>query len=492
MLEIRDVTHSYGDLRALESVSLQIESGEVVALAGENGSGKSTLSKIICGGLTPDTGELIVDSRPCHLGRPLAAKRQGIALVPQEPMLLTELTVAENLSMSRLIPGVSLVRRRKLVDEARRHLDRIGLDVDPRQKVSELEVERRAMLAVAYALATDPRYVIFDETTSRLNERDVEALFKVIRDECAAGVGVVLITHRLREVCELADRAVVLRDGRNVAELDRSELVEDRLATAMVGRELDTVFNRPPCGTQSNVLLTVDQLVVGGTEEPVSLGVRAGEVVGLGGLAGSGRTEILETIVGARKREGGTVSVGETVVSAGSPAAAVAAGISIVPEDRHSQGLHLEASIRENVAVGTWPVGRVRIRDERTLARGFVERLRIRTPSVDTIVSKLSGGNQQKVVFARCLVRSPRVLLLDEPTRGVDVGAKLELYKVIGQLAEEGAAVLLASSEMIELIGLCDRVLVLHEHRIVGELTGDEITEERIALLAGGELEAAA
>ena len=335
------------------------------------------------------------------------------------------------------------------------------------------------------ALATDPRFLILDESTSRLGEGDVERLFRLLRRLRDDGTSTILITHRLPEIIELADRAVVLRDGRNVGELPRDRLSEELLSSTMVGRELTDYYHKHEIAPGEPVL-EVESLVAPGTVEPVSFTVHAGEVVGLAGLVGAGRTELLETIFGVRRAHGGRVLVGGREVRAGSPRAALESGIALVPEDRHQQGLNLAGSVRENIAMGTWPLRSAEPRRERQISRQAIDRLQIRTAGIDASIRSLSGGNQQKVVIARCLTRNPRVLLLDEPTRGIDIGAKAEVFALMGELLERGMAIVMVSSEMLEILGLSDRILVVHERAIVGELTRAEATEDRIAYLSAG------
>ncbi len=484
-VQISGVSKAYGRVQALSEVSAELHPGEIVALAGENGSGKSTLSKVVAGLAAPDSGEVRVGDRALVPGHPADSRDAGIVLVPQEPSLAPHLSIAENVLLGELPRGLGFYRRSAYVDAARPFMERIALDLRPETLVEDLPPGDRAMVAVAAALAAEPRFLIFDETTSRLVERDVDRLFEVVRDLRAGGTGIVLITHRLREICMLADRAVVLRDGAKVAEMEREQLAEEKIAAAMVGRELSKMFpaRTPP---QRKVVLSVRDLVVEGGSEPVSFDVAAGEVLGLAGLVGSGRTRIAETISGAREPRAGTVAVDGKEVRLTSTGAALRAGITIVPQDRHGQGLNMIGTVRENINLGGWSAGFVRRSEERRVGLEAIARLGIRAPGVDAPVRNLSGGNQQKVVLGRCLARNPRVLVLDEPTRGVDVGAKEELFHVIGEMLDKGMAVVMVSSEMLEVLGMCDRILVLHERAVVGEMSHDEATEEKIALMSGG------
>lgn len=493
MLTARQITRRYGVVTALEDVDFDVSPGEIVALVGENGSGKSTLAKILAGAVAADSGEILFEGQACSFTRPRDALDRGIALVAQELTAVPELSVAENVLLTQLPGPFKRVSRRRLVEIARPILATVGIDCDPHAPFSSLKTGDRELVEVAKALAARPRCLILDEATGRLGEPDVERLFVLLRVLRQQGTSTILITHRLPEICELADRAVVLRDGRLIGELGRSELTEERLSSMMVGRELTGFFHKRAV-ERGAPLLKLDRVLADGGTSPVSLDVHAGEVVGLAGLVGSGRTELLETIAGARHPRGGRVLVSGAEVRSGSPRAALKAGIALVPEDRHRQGLVLGGTLRENVALGSWrPLARTRQRAERELGRSAIARLRIRAASADVLVRTLSGGNQQKVVLARCLTREPKVLLLDEPTRGIDVGAKEEVFQLIAQMLEEGLGILLVSSDMLEVLGLSDRIVVLHEGRVAGELQRADATEAKIALLsAGGRLESTA
>jgi rhamnose transport system ATP-binding protein len=485
LLDARSVSKAYGVVQALLEVDFDVRPGEIVALAGENGSGKSTLARIIAGALAPDRGEIVVGGEQRTFSRPCDALDLGIALVSQEPTAAPVLSIAENVMLARLPGPLAPFRMRTYAREARRLLDIVGVEADPRMPFSSLKAGDRELVEVAKALATSPRILILDEATSRFGEEGVDRLFVLLRRLREEGTSTVFITHRLSEICELADRAVVLRDGRRVGQLEQAELSEERIASMMVGRELTDFFHKRTVAIGEPVL-QVDGLVVEGTSEPVSLHVCAGEIVALAGLVGSGRTELVEAIYGARRARAGRVLVAGREVRRNSPRTAVAAGIAFVPEDRHRQGLNAEGSVRENIAMGSWRVLWAGPRTERRMSRESIERLNIRTSGIDASIRSLSGGNQQKVVVGRCLTREPRVLLLDEPTRGIDVGAKEEIFQLIGSMLEEGMAILLVSSEMLEVLGLADRVIVMHERRVGGELSRSEATEERIAFLSGG------
>ena len=472
-------------MQALLGVDFRIGKGEIVALAGENGSGKSTLAKILAGAIQPDGGEIVLDGKPHSFSTPREALDAGIALVTQEPTACASLSVAENLLLTRLPKALSPFRRRRYNDLARPILELIDVHVDPGARFDSLRAGDRELVEVGKALAADPRVLILDESTSRLGESDVSRLFGVLRGLRDRGASIVLITHRLPEVVELADRAVVLRDGRNVGGLTRTELTEEKLASMMVGRELESYYHKRDIELGAPAL-EVDELLVPGAPGPVSFEIRAGEVVGFAGLVGAGRTELLETIFGVRRSHGGRVLVAGREVRPGSPKDALERGLALVPEERHRQGLNMTGCVRENITMGTWSLYLARRRQERSSSQRLLERLRIRTAGIEAPIRSLSGGNQQKVVIARCLVHEPRVLLLDEPTRGIDVGAKAEVFALMAELLEHGMAIALISSEMLEILGVSDRIFVMHEQAIVGELRREEATEERIAFLSAG------
>jgi len=485
VLEVRRTSRSYGLVRALIDVDFAIGEGEIVALAGENGSGKSTLAKIVAGAIPADEGELLVDGEPRSFSRPRDALDAGIALVTQEPTACPAMSVAENLLLTQMPRAYSPFRRRRYNALARPLLETVDVHVDPAAPFASLKPGDRELVEVGKALAANPRVLILDESTSRLGEADVARLFGLLRRLRERGTSTILITHRLPEIVDLADRAIVLRDGRNVGALSREELSEDRLISMMVGRELTDYYHKrelPP----GEPVLRVEELVADGASAPVSFTVNAGEIVGLAGLVGAGRTELLETIFGVRRSHGGRVVVNGAPVRSGSPRVALEKGIALVPEDRHQQGLNLSGSVRENIAMGTWRVHSASRRRERLVSRRAAEQLRIRTAGVEASIRTLSGGNQQKVVIARCLTREPRVLLLDEPTRGIDVGAKAEVFALMADLLERGMAIVMVSSDMLEILGLSDRILVMHERSIVGELSRAEATEERIVYLSAG------
>lgn len=492
LLQIDAVSRRYPGVLALDQVSLRVSAGEVLAVIGENGAGKSTLMKIMAGVVQPSSGSLQMEGKPVEFLSPRQAMDAGVALIHQELNLADNLTIAENVYLGREPRSFGcLVSYRQMLQQSREYLNRVGLDVDPSQPLASLSLASQQLVEIAKALSAKARLVIMDEPTSSLSTREAEKLFEVVDALRRDGVAVVYISHRLGEVKRLADRVEILRDGKNAGSLAKDLINHDAMVTGMVGRQLDQLFAReshPP----GNVRLKVDSLVVDHPNKPpVSFQVCAGEVVGLAGLVGSGRSEVLESMFGVRPRFSGTLSVDGQVVPANDPADAISRGMALVPEDRKATGLIVEMTVRENLtlsALQTSPAAPlIQSSWEKGVSHQSIERLNIKTPSPNTPVVTLSGGNQQKVALGKWLLRNPGVLLLDEPTRGVDIGAKHEIYTIIGKLAAEGVAVLFVSSEMEEVLGLADRALVMHEGGIAGELSRENLTEESIMRLAVGE-----
>jgi len=485
ILETVAITKEFGVVRAVDAVSVRISPGEVVALAGENGSGKSTLARIMAGAIRPDSGTLVLRGVETRFVRPRDALDAGIALVTQEPSVVPAMTVGENVMLHRLGRNRGVVKRREIERAAAAVLAEVGLAVEPSRRFETLGPGERELVELAKALATEPDILILDEVTTRLP--DPESLFVVVERLCRTRrMGAVLITHRLREIRRLAHRAVVLRDGVLVGELGRHQLTDLELSSMMVGRELTDLYAKPSVDIGPPVLEAVE-LVTTRSNHRISFSVGRGEIVGVAGLMGCGRIELLETIAGARRPTSGTVVVDAKRVTPRSPSAGIAAGIGFVPDDRWSQGLLSQQSIVANLALSSHRTFAItHRRQDRERAEQAVRKLTIRTPSVDAPVASLSGGNAQKVVLARALALEPAVLLLSEPTRGVDIGAKAEIYRIIDELVGHGVGIVVSSSDLFELIGLCDRVLTMHDGAIVGELARGEATEESITVLCGG------
>ncbi|MER7706676.1 sugar ABC transporter ATP-binding protein [Kitasatospora sp. NPDC097605] len=483
------VGKTFGAVRALSGVTLDFPRGAVTALMGENGAGKSTLLRILTGDHRPTEGRVLLDGRPVELRSPAQARALGIRIVPQEPEIVPHVSVAENVYAGALPTGRgrrldrAALRRRITAD-----LDRLGFTgvLDPDLPGSRLTAAQRQLVEIMRALTGEAKLIAFDEPTSSLSEHEADALFALIGRLRAEGVAVVYVSHRMREILRLADRIAVLRDGALVGVQDARDTTEADLVRQMVGRDLSALSVRGGVATDRVVLrargLTTDHV------RDVDLTVRAGEVVGLAGLIGAGRSELALALAGDLPVRSGTVTLDGQPLPAGHPGRVIRAGLGLAPEERKAQALFLHRSIRDNTSIAVLDRLRrarfVRRAAERELARAHTDRLRVRAPSIEHEVRKLSGGNQQKVVLARWLARRPKLLILDEPTRGIDVGAKAEIHRIVADLAEEGVALLVISSELPELLGLADRIVVLQNGRVTGELDRADATEEAVLQLA--------
>ncbi len=495
LLEMRGICKSFPGVRALADVDLTLQRGEVLGIVGENGAGKSTLMKVLAGAFRADAGSVRLDGAEFTPRRPRDALDAGIVVIHQELSLVPDQTVAENIFLGHLPRNpLGLVRRGLLHQRSRALLERVGLSLPPQTGVRHLGIAQQQLVEIARALSREARVIVMDEPTATLTIAEQRILYATVAALRQAGIGIVFISHHLEEIFEICDRVTVMRDGRTVETRPVARWDEAGLIQAMVNRPITALFP-PREAAIGATLLQVEGLSSGAASSAsarfagVSLAVRAGEVVGLGGLMGAGRTEVLKAIYGALPGAVGTIRIDGARVRIGSPRDAIAAGIAFVPEDRKAEGLVLGFSVRSNVALSTlrrlaWL--RLFTASGRTdlLARRAVDELRIRTPGIEQPVGSLSGGNQQKVVLARALTTEPRVFLLDEPTRGIDVGAKVEVYRLIGELATHGGAVLVVSSDMLELLGLCDRILVMRGGRLAGELDRDGFSQERIMALA--------
>jgi rhamnose transport system ATP-binding protein len=490
LVELRGVSRSYGGVQAVSDVSFSIHPATTHALVGENGAGKSTLVKILTGVVSPDGGEVLVDGEPRHIGDPMAAHRLGIVAMFQEPTVFEDLTVAENVFAGRYLRGgLRSVDWRAMRRESARILGEIGADFAPDAPVRGLGVADRQLIEIAKALSSSARLLIMDEPTAALSLQEVENLFATVRRLRERGVAVLFISHRLEEVSTIADVVTVLRDGRHVATRPASELSHGEMIRLMVGRSLDALFPKEEAEIGEPVL-RAEGLTRRGVFSGVSFELRRGEIVGLAGFVGSGRTEIARAIFGIDKLDAGGLWIDGRRFVPRSPRAALRRGLAYLPEDRLRQGLVQPMSVERNTSMAVLPrlapIGVLRPLRERRLARRFMERLRIKATSPAQVVRSLSGGNQQKVVLSKWLAAEPRILLLDEPTHGVDVGTKADVHRTISQLAAQGLAILLISSELPEILGMSDRVLVIREGRLVAEFDRDAATQERIVEAAAG------
>jgi ribose transport system ATP-binding protein len=491
LVEARGISKRFPGVRALDDVSLRVGQAEVLAIIGENGAGKSTLLKILAGVQPPDEGEILVAGQPVRFRGVEDALQAGIALIHQELNLADNLDVAGNIFLGREPRRLGFLDLAAMHREAAEWLRMVGLDLDPATPLAELPIGRQQLVEIAKALSTRARLLIMDEPTSSLSARETETLFRVVKELRRRGVSVIWISHRLGEVKEIADRVVVLRDGKNAGEIvDRAGIEHDRMIRMMVGRDIDRLARRPSHPPGEVMLAARELHTPAHPTHAISFDVRAGEIVGIAGLVGAGRTELLTTLFGITPAVAGSIAVAGRTVTPRSPIQAISAGLALVPEDRKQQGLVLEMAVRENMSlVSLWPESRAGFIDvarERRLAAEMIPALAIKTPGDGQAVQFLSGGNQQKVVLAKWLAMKPKVLLLDEPTRGIDVGAKAEIYDLVHRLAGEGLAVLFVSSEMEEILSLADRALVMHEGRLAGELSRQDLTEENVMQLAAG------
>ncbi|QGQ19950.1 ATP-binding cassette domain-containing protein [Cellulomonas sp. JZ18] len=487
ILRMRGIVKQFPGARALDGVDLEVRAGEVHCLLGQNGAGKSTLIKVLAGAHQPDEGEILLDGTPVTIAHPVAGLRLGVATMYQELDVVDGLSVAENVYLGHEVASGGFTQRRTAAQRTRELLRRLGHgDLSPHREVGTLSAAGKQVVSMARALSHDARVIVMDEPSAVLDSEEVANLFRVVRELTAQGVAVVYISHRLDEIREIGDRITVLKDGRTVAQgLPAATTPTADLIRLMTGRTVEyAIPRRPPVPHDAPVVLRVEDLTVRGAFADVSFDVRAGEVVGLAGLVGAGRSEVLETVFGARRPHAGRVSVDGRPVHAGSVGAAVRAGIGLCPEERKSQGLLLDEPVYRNITLSSFGrTARGPFLDEpaeRRVADEQIGALDLRPADPDRAARTLSGGNQQKVLLARWLVHGCRVLLLDEPTRGVDVGARAEIYALIARLAAAGTAVVVVSSEIEEVLGLADRVLVLSEGRVVHTGPASEIDEHRV------------
>jgi ribose transport system ATP-binding protein len=487
LVRMRNIHKAFGPVKVLEGVDFELLPGEVHALMGENGAGKSTLMKILTGIYAPDAGSIEVDGQPVSITSPADAEKYGIAIIHQELNLIPALSIADNLFLGREVHRFGLLNRKAMDTRAKEWLDRVGMTkLDPATRIERLSVGQQQMVEIARALGQKARVLIMDEPTAALTESETTTLFKLIRELREQGTGIVYVSHRMEEIFALCDRISILRDGQFVGTRDVPGLAFDEVVKMMVGRTLDARFpTRTP--TIGDVRLNVEH-ITGGMVQDVSFALHAGEVLGVAGLLGAGRTEMARLLFGLDKLESGSVTLDGKVVTPKSPSEAIHAGFGFVTEDRKAQGLVLDLSLRENVSLPRVPAhaGLVDRGTEKKQTSGLIDALKIRTRDMELDVRALSGGNQQKVVLAKWLALKPRVLILDEPTRGVDVGGKAEIYHIINQLAEQGVAILMISSELPEVLAMSDRILVMHEGHATALLDAHGATQEAVMTAATG------
>ncbi len=488
MFEFSNIVKEFPGLRAVDDVSISLKAGEIHAIIGENGAGKSSLIKVACGLYTPESGTMTLDGEPYVPHGPSDALAAGVRVVHQEFSLMPSLSVAENLAIEDLPQRKGIVDRAKMLEEAQKLMNEVGLDIDPKIPVGHLGIAHQQLVEIARSVRSDSRVLILDEPTATLTPPEVERLFTIIRRLRDRGVAIVLVTHHLDEIFEVADRVTVLRNGQHAG----TELIDNidtaGLVKLMIGRDVDEVKNLRIEKKLGNKRLVVKDLLVEGAPEPVSFSVSAGEILGFAGLVGSGRTEMVRALFGADQMISGQISVDGKEVTIKDPASAVDEGIGLLTEDRKGEGLLLDLSCNTNMTIAS--LGKVSKRTlmnfggEKKAGSELVKRLGIRKPPSDIDVRYLSGGNQQKVVLAKWLFRDGRVLIFDEPTRGVDVGAKFEIYQLLNELSARGIAIVVVSSDLPELLAVCDRIGVFSRREIVGFLEHEEFSKERILELA--------
>ena len=490
ILSMAHIDKSFPGVHALDDVHFQVYPAEILALMGENGAGKSTLMKILIGVYRKDRGDITLNGIEIEPRTPLEAFTLGISVIHQELNLVPEMMVFENVFLGREMQRQSLsgkllrrLNKLEMRQETKRLLDQLGANFGPNTVVKKLGVAQRQMVEIAKALSLDARIIIMDEPTSSLPQSDVETLFKVMQELKQHGVSIVFITHRIEEVFEIADRVVVLRDGKNAGKLSIDEATIEKVITFMVGRTMNQMFPKQEVEIGKKVL-SIKGLSRGKKVRNVSFQLRKGEILGLAGLVGAGRTETVRALFGVDKKDTGQVWLDGQSVDLLSPQASIQAGLGFVPEDRKLQGLILNMAVYQNVTLASLrQLTRSLVINrsaERTLTERFVEQLRVKTPGIKQLVKHLSGGNQQKVVLAKWLALQPKVLILDEPTRGIDVGAKAEIHALISQFAQQGMGVILISSELPELLGMCDRILVMSKGTITGKFSREEADQEKI------------
>jgi ABC-type sugar transport system ATPase subunit len=489
LLEVEDVRKEFPGVVALDNVELRLKRGTVHALMGENGAGKSTLMKILAGIYTPDSGSFKLRGQSIRLKNPLDALENGIAMIHQELNLMAPMTVAENVWIGREPVGLfGLINHRQMNQMTTELFERLDIGIDPESKIGSLSVANRQMVEIAKAVSFNSDVLIMDEPTSALTEKEVAHLFSIIRTLRAQGKGIIYITHKMNELFEIADECSVFRDGKYIATCASSDVTRDDIIRMMVGREITQMFPKEivPIG---DVVLSVRNLTLNGVFHDVSFDVRAGEIVGFAGLVGSGRSNVAETIFGVTPANSGQILIDGKETHVASPAVAMRHGMAFLTEDRKETGCFLQLNIQDNAQMAVLQKRYVKFgfvqqdrlsRDAKTMA----ERLRVRTPDMHEQIINLSGGNQQKVLICRWLMTQPRILILDEPTRGIDVGAKAEIHRLISQLAGQGVAVIMISSEMPEVLGMSDRIVVLHEGRVTGILDRKDADQVKIMELA--------
>ncbi len=490
LLSMQGISKSFFSVAALKDVNFDLRAGEIHALLGENGAGKSTLMKILCGVYNKDAGTILLNGEKTEIPSQAAAKEKGIGIVYQELMLAPHLTVAENIFMGREPKKLGMINHRQLYDDTQKLLDELQIHVQPTDQIQRLTVAQCQLVEIAKVLSQQPSILIMDEPTSSLPDADVNNLLERVVQLKKSGIGIVYISHRMDEIKKIADRATVLRDGTYIATLEKEEIEIKRIISLMVGREDTVDFHRNATATlAADYVLDVRHLCNDKVKD-VSFRLKKGEILGFAGLIGAGRSETMRALFGMDPLESGEVYIHGKKCRLSHPSKLIRNGVGFAPEDRKQQALFLDMSVWSNVSVAQLYRKKSGIRSitaEKKLGEEYKKKLNIHTPSVVQIVKRLSGGNQQKVVIARWLANTPDILILDEPTRGIDVGAKTEIYRILSELAQQGMSIIVVSSELLEILAVADRIIVMHEGRISGELPAEEATQEKIMTLATAE-----
>jgi len=488
LVQMKNIAKSFSDTKVLKGVHLELGHGEILALLGENGAGKSTLMKILSGIYIKEEGEIYLDGELCHFQNPKEAQNKGIAIIHQEMNLCNDLTVSENIFLGREISGTLQLSRKKMDEEAQRILDSLGVPMKATDLAGDLKVSEQQMVEIAKALSEEAKVLIMDEPTSALSRKEIEDLFRVIRRLRDEGRGIIYISHRLDELRAIVDRVTILRDGENVISAKLSDLSIDDIIRHMVGREIQDKFPHLSC-EKGVEILRVENLEAGPKVRNISFSLYEGEILGIAGLMGAGRTEMTRALFGVDEKSAGKVYLYGKEISIRSPKDSIEHGMALIPEDRRKDGLCTELSIRENIALPnldslSGPFSALSKEKENQLSGQAMQSLNVKSESEEMIAKNLSGGNQQKVVLGKWLVRNPKVILFDEPTRGIDIGAKVEIYQIMNELKKKGVGVLFISSEMEEVLGMSDRILVFCDGRITGELSKEESSQENILKFA--------
>lgn len=490
LLEMKGITKVFPGVKALDNVDLTVKRGEVLALLGENGAGKSTLLKILSGAYQKDEGEIYIEGKKCTIDKPSDAYDLGIRIIYQELNYIPDLSVAENIFQGNLFYNkFHLVDWKKTNGEAEKLLDKVGLKIDVTRPIGELSVMEKQLIEVAKALSTEMKILIMDEPTSSLNEKEVTSLVRLVREIATQGIGVIFISHRLEELYLVADRITIMRDGQYIGTEDMKSVSKERLIQMMVGREMKDMFVKAE-GNAGDVVFEAKEITTKAVEN-INLQVKSGEILGIYGLMGAGREEMAETFFGLHHITGGSMYMKGQKIKVENPREAIAQGIAYVPAERKSDALILIQTVRENTTMASLDKitknGLISRAEETRITKKWIEKFGVKTPTGETVIENLSGGNQQKVVMGRWMEIEPELLILNDPTRGVDVGAKSEIYKIIDELCKAGTAIIMISSDMSELLSMSDRVAAMSEGRICGELSRQEVTQEKLMeLVVGG------